>query len=458
MRSLFLRIFLSFWLSMLLVGAILVAVAMTSDPRAAELARLQRNLTSYGAAAVAALEAGGEPALADFTARLEREKHIELFLFRNDISPLPDRHYPRGLRALAAFAASTGEPQARPGRHGWWVAFPLEQDYVVAAEIPPRTPLQRFLDPHRMGLRLGIAFLVGGLVCFFLARSLTAPIRRLRRATRQFAAGRLSTRVGGEVRGKNEIAALALDFDRMAERIEDLVGSQQRLLRDISHELRSPLARLGVALELARQEANEPVRRKALDRIALEAERMNGMIAQLLDLTRLESGAPAERSAVDLAELVRRVAEDARFEAQSRGRAVVLQPGPPTVIRANPELLQRAVENVVRNGVHYTAPGTAVEVGLSRRTADGAVVVRVRDHGPGVPEEELAKIFRPFYRVAFARDRQSGGTGIGLAIAERAVRLHGGTLTAVNAEGGGLAVEIALPVAEGNLAGGETNG
>jgi two-component system sensor histidine kinase CpxA len=237
---------------------------------------------------------------------------------------------------------------------------------------------------------------------------------------------------------------LAADFDEMAEKIQSLVDSQRRLLGDISHELRSPLARLNVALELARQRSGAEAT-SALERIQLEAENLNEMIGQLLALTRLESGAEEIRKTkFDLAVLVRSITDDANFEAHGRNRNVKLESPERCPMVGNELLLRRAIENVIRNAVQYTAEGTEVEVGLAGVEQDTAVIT-VRDHGAGVPENALAEIFRPFYRVDEARDRGAGGVGLGLAIADRAVLLHGGAVAATNAPEGGLLVKITLP-------------
>jgi two-component system sensor histidine kinase CpxA len=228
----------------------------------------------------------------------------------------------------------------------------------------------------------------------------------------------------------------------MAERIESLIEAQRRLLGDISHELRSPLARLSVALGLARRQAGDRAA-SSLDRMEREAERLNDLIGQLLSLSRLESGAERiDSHKIDLARLVREVAEDADFEARSRNRSVRILSVDECSVEGNHRLLASAIENVVRNAARHTAEGTQVEISL--RCNDRARIV-VRDHGEGVPESMLGNIFRPFYRVEDARDRQSGGSGLGLAITERAVRLHGGEVRAENAEGGGLIIEISLP-------------
>jgi two-component system sensor histidine kinase CpxA len=244
---------------------------------------------------------------------------------------------------------------------------------------------------------------------------------------------------------RDELASLGADFDLMAEKIESLINSQRRLLGDISHELRSPLARLNVALELARQRAGDDAA-SALERIQHEAENLNEMIGQLLALTRLESGAEGmKKTAVDLVPLVTAISDDARFEAASRNRSVQLKSSSRCTTVGNELLLRRAIENVVRNAVQYTAEGTAVEVEVS---CSDVAVITIRDHGAGVPENALVEIFRPFYRVDDARDREAGGVGLGLAIADRAVRLHDGSVKAANASEGGLLVTIILPASK----------
>jgi signal transduction histidine kinase len=225
----------------------------------------------------------------------------------------------------------------------------------------------------------------------------------------------------------------------MAERIETLVTSQQRLSRDVSHELRSPLARMNVALEIAKQKSNgdsAPV----LERIEAESNRLNEMISRLLTLSRLETGSQDfERSEIDLKALVEQTVSDADFEANAVGKSVRMDRAEQCSIIGSYELVASAVENVLRNAVRYTGDGTAVEVSLDR--GNGHATVAVRDHGGGVPDDELKNLFRPFYRVGEARDRNTGGTGLGLAIAEQAIKAHQGNITARNADDG-LVVEM----------------
>jgi len=307
-------------------------------------------------------------------------------------------------------------------------------------------------------VRLTAIFLAASAVAYSLSRYLTAPTAKLRRATQQLASGDLTTRVGNQMGNRrDELADLGRDFDLMASRIQSLVGAERRLLGDISHELRSPLARMQVALDLATQTADDQTR-GYLNRIEREGARLNELIGQLLTLTRLETiGADTPRETVDVAGLVAEVAADADFEARSENRMVQVTQTSECFLEGNAGLLRSAIENVIRNATRYTRENTIVEVSLERENAiapskgstpfSGAqAVIRVRDWGSGVPEESLSKLFDPFYRVADARDRQSGGVGLGLSIAQRAIRFHGGTIAAKNAEDGGLMVEIRLPI------------
>jgi two-component system sensor histidine kinase CpxA len=226
----------------------------------------------------------------------------------------------------------------------------------------------------------------------------------------------------------------------MADRIQNLVAAQRRLLLDISHELRSPLARLGVAVELARSGDN---RDAALDRIQKESERLNTLVGELLQVTRAEVDPNALRAQpVRLDQLLAEVVDDCSIEATARECALVLDGPSGVTIQGDAELLRRATENVIRNAIRYAPPKSRIEVRL--RPSGESVVIEVRDYGPGVPEEALTHIFDPFYRVEGDRNRESGGVGLGLAIAKRAIELHKGNLRARNANPG-LLVELELP-------------
>jgi two-component system sensor histidine kinase CpxA len=284
--------------------------------------------------------------------------------------------------------------------------------------------------------------LTGAAFSYLISRHLTRPLAKLGQAAANIAEGRLDTRVDPSLRNrKDEIADLARNFDFMAERIEALVAGQRRLLGDVSHELRSPLSRLIVALSLVKQGPAEEAA-ESLERIGLEARRLDTLIGQLLALTRIDSGVDRGSPALfDLTNLVQEVANDGDFEARARGCSVVMQQADACSIGGFEELVRSAVENVVRNAIRHTASGKAVEISL-QANKDQAVL-RVRDYGPGVPASMLSEIFLPFRRVA---NGTAGGAGLGLAIAERAVSIHRGTIHAMNAPQAGLVVEIVLPL------------
>lgn len=313
----------------------------------------------------------------------------------------------------------------------------------LTAPMPP--PPRSRLVPQ--GVTLGALLCAASVLCFFLARHFVAPLRALQHSARLLAAGDFGVRVGAEARNrKDEFGVLARDFDHMAERLGRLVEAQRQLLRDISHELRSPLTRLGVAVELTRKQAPAELS-PFFDRIEKESERLNTLISHVLTLARLDqAGLPAAEERVALDHLVEEVARDADFEAQGKGCTVRWALAPADVV-GSADLLRSAVENVIRNAVRYSPPGGVVTVSMERCTSEAGqrVVLRVEDEGPGVPENHLTEIFRPFYRVAEDRNRRTGGTGLGLAIAFKAVERHGGTMRAANRPEGGLQVCMELP-------------
>jgi len=278
------------------------------------------------------------------------------------------------------------------------------------------------------------------LVCWGLAVNIASPLRSLSRTVDRFGAGDLSVRVHSA--RKDEIGELSRAFDRMAERIGTLLTAERRLLQDISHELRSPLARLSFATELVRTAED---RDAAVARIKKEIDRLTDLVGALVQMTRAE-GDPSSNNPelVRIDRLVGAVVEDCQLEADARGCRIALAARDPITLRGDEELLRRAIENVVRNSIRYTPQGSQVEVSLEM--ACGAVRIAVRDYGPGVPDWALTKIFQTFFRVDDSRDSSTGGAGLGLAIAQRAISLHHGNVWAENATPG-LRVRIELPLA-----------
>lgn len=450
MRSLFLKIFLSFWLAqaLFIVLAILVTLAFRPSRGSWESLRA-RSLNE----AVQSYEKGGEPEVHQYLEDLEQTQHIHAFLFDDRGNEVSRRAAPEWIEQVGR-----GKP-ARP-RSFPWNFLPnrvLSQAtvgadghrYMLVIELPPGPRI--FFGPRGFpGAGFLIAVISSGLVCYILARYLTGPIVRLRSATQRLAAGDLSARAGGlSMRRRDEMAELIRDFDAMASRLEAVVNAQSRLLNDVSHELRSPLARLSVALGLARQRTG-PEAQSTLDRIERETERLNEMIGRLLTIARLESGEDGgQKAPVHLEELVREIAKDANFEAQNRNCRVKCVITDDCVVMGSESLLYSAIENVVRNATRHTREGSEVKVhlGNAQGTGAGTAVLQVLDSGPGVPDEALDKLFRPFYRLDDARNPQTGGVGLGLSITDRTVRLHGGSVTAANRPEGGLLVEIRLPLA-----------
>ena len=342
------------------------------------------------------------------------------------------------------------------------VISPTGHHYRVMAKLPDirraLAPLHRSTpfgmmrpfhrDPWLLSIRLGIAILLSGLVCFWLAWYLANPVRRLREANRRLSEGELDVRVGSTMgRRRDEIADLGRDFDRMAERLQALILTQKQLLSDVSHELRSPLARLQVALGLARKKIGKYAE-KDLDRIEQEANRLDDLVGQVLTLARLEVLEPdVLEDYVDITELLKTIIEAAEFEAVVSNRHIQLTSKTSCTVKANAELLRRALENIIRNAVHYTEEKTIVEVSIRDSIEQkNWIDISVCDHGVGIPEEKLPILFEPFVRLSEARERSSGGYGLGLAIAERAIRLHGGHVSASNRTGGGLCVYVQLPL------------
>ena len=409
-----------------------------------------------------AYQTGGEHAAHEYLEQLWHTQQVRAFVFDPSGHELSGRSVPPWIEDVReGTTAQSGPPRSGPPRRRGWMdnlmpdrvmrqALTLDgRRYTLVLELPPGPRV--FFGPHDIpGLGITIAILTSGLMCYLLAWSITSPVARLRAATQSLAAGDLSARAGAPASGRHdELTELMRDFDRMAERIEGLVDSQARLLKDVSHELRSPLARLSVALGLARQKSTREAE-GSLNRIELEADRLNQLIGRLLTISRLESGADGlNKAMLSLRELVEQVAHDAEYENHGRRCRVVADADDDFLVEADPELLRSAVENAVRNATRYTAEGTTVEVRLERqRSGNGQgdeIVIRVLDSGPGVPSEALQKIFEPFYRLDDARNRQTGGAGLGLSIADRAIRLHGGQLHASNRKEGGLEMEIRIP-------------
>lgn len=444
MRRLFWKLFFSFWAALIVfAAAVVLAASVYIDQmrKREDAAPPFERYARYTLAAQAVVDAHGIQGLRRWAHMIDRTELVPVLLLDAQGRDLLDRNVPRRVLAhlhrlqRAPPGARLRPPIFLPDGHRMWLV-PDFQGVTLA----------RFLSrPRVIEVPLLVAALAAGLVCLLLAHYLAAPIERLRRATLAYAAGDFSQRVGPSLGARrDEIVDLAHALDFMAERLDALLRSQKELLRDVSHELRSPLARVHAALGLARQHAGGAATAE-LDRIEHETERLGDLIGQILSLSRLDSGAgPAVREPVALEELLREVTQDAALEAEARGCAVRVRGAlDGAIVTGDPMLLHSALDNVLRNAVKHAPPGTEVEVVLALEPS--GCRIEVHDQGPGVPEDMLPRIFEPFVRVGEARDRASGGYGLGLAIAKRALQTHDGRIAAKNRSGGGLSVVLYLP-------------
>jgi two-component system sensor histidine kinase CpxA len=413
------------------------------------------HLVIAGQAAVSVLNHGGAAAVSEYFKNLERTSESPMYVLSDHGEELLDRPLPQAAEMVVQRireGASANTPGPRVGRWvGESIKGPDGERFIVVGMLPPRPPGRLFRLWGPLAMPMPAIVVAAGVIAFVLAYYVVSPVRKLRAAAERFATGNLAARVGPPVVMRNDaIGELGREFNLMASRIESLITAQRRLLQDVSHELRSPLARLNVALGIAFRKAGADAE-GALSRIEHEAERLNELIGHLLTLSRLESSqADMERCAFDLSAVVEGIVADAYFEAQERGCAAHLTKRESCIVHGVESLLRSAIENVLRNAISYTPRGTDVEVEISRQAENGepCAVVSVRDRGPGVPQEHLASIFRPFHRVEDARERDRGGVGLGLAIAARAARIHGGRITASNAPDGGLIVRLWIPAAK----------
>lgn len=461
---LFWKFFFAFWLALLVAGAA-VGTAVWLHREAlererAEDGRLQGvaagpRADMAVAAAASVLTHGGDEALRRLLVEWSGERAPRVLVVDQAGRDLLGREVaPAALAEARAWRDDDGHRQpvrqvSGPDGRRWVLFVPARAGEGPWERHPPpgggggRPPPGRHgPTPPDPWIPIGGGLLASVLFSALLAWHLSKPIHSLRWALGSVAAGNLETRVRPLMGSRrDEIADLGEDFDRMARQLQSLIVSQRRLLHDVSHELRSPLARLQAAIGLLRQ---DPARLTAsLERIEREAGRLDDLVGQLLTMARLEAGVrDAPKARIELFDLAASIAEDARFEAQSLGRDLQFHGDGEAEATLRVELIQRAFENVMRNAVKYTLEGSCVQV-VALREGD-VFVLRVDDAGPGVPTADLEAIFEPFYRCGAGQG--ADGFGLGLAIARRAVDLHGGSLRAVNRPEGGLSMEIRLPL------------
>jgi two-component system, OmpR family, sensor kinase len=447
MDSLFLRIFLLFWVAMALIVGSSIATTYTITSREFDPPEALRR-PSAAIQASEVLAQGGLLALKHWlSSNKDSVADRDLFIVGPDGAEILGRQLPESAERRMEYLNRDNAPgnrNFRPSRVAPQIVGADGSTYTVLF-TPRRPSIFGALSLPAISLTiLLIALVVSALTSWWLAEHLTAPIRRIQAGARALASENLDVRVSAGLEDRrDELAVLARDFDAMADQLRANRAAITQLLRDISHELRSPLARMRVALGLARQPPADFARQ--LDRLEKEIERLDSMIGQVLKLARLQgTDALGVRQNFEFDEMIDDVARDANFEGAIKNCQVNLQGAANVSVLGNRELMSSAIENVLRNAVRYSPAGSSVDISISR--GDGLTIV-IRDRGPGVPPADLQRIFEPFYRVAESRDRDSGGEGIGLAITARVMQAHGGTAKATNAVGGGLEVRLSLPEA-----------
>jgi signal transduction histidine kinase len=456
MRSLFLKIFLWFWMAFVIVGVTLAAVVAITRSNETMLAKASLFLPLEARQAADIYERDGKTGMRNHFDQILETGSAEAYLLDENWRDVSGRNPPAH---AIEFAKAAREDAPLFSKFIGWNGLAAQQ--VIGTSGQRYTMLVVFSSRNLVGLVRGLGFktlfgllailLVGGPFCYWLASHIANPIVQLSEAAGRIADGGLDTRSDQSIRLRcDEIGRLGASFDRMAERIESLVHGQQRLFGDVSHELRSPLARLSVAEGLLRQCPPEE-RAEYLDRIALEVEHLDQLIGQLLTLARIDGGSDSSRhERVELSSLIQEVAVDGNFEAQAKCCAVRVDCEDICTTTGAREQLRRAIENVVRNAIRYTQPSTDVEITIRKQCAPvfSSAVIQIRDHGPGVSSEHLEKIFLPFYRIPTINSEPTSGAGLGLAITERIVRMYGGSVSAANALDGGLIVNLELSLAE----------
>lgn len=451
MRSLYWKIFVSFWLATILIIFTTAWAISHIAQKSSQPVREQMFMDSYANAAVATFESGQRSALLKWLNQIGLSRHMSLWLLSSTGEIVGAQDPPENVKKVAENLINDQLSEGIFTTGKLIVSHEILSTsgkfYRLAAVS--EKPISYFVQIPWAGLavRLTLAIFISGLICYLLSMYLTQPLRTLGMAAKSIANGKLYTRVG-HFRGhkKDEIAELSKDFDRMAEQLETLISSKERLLQDISHELRSPLARLNIAIELGKNKTKN-LADNEFNRMELESSRLNALISEILDFARLDkSTTDLELTNVNLPELIADIIRDANYESGDKVNRITITRIEPCQLTVDKRLIHRAIENIVRNALHYTPESEQIQISLYHNDSKDRIHLDIKDNGPGVPEDQLEKIFNPFYRVDTSRTKKTGGYGLGLAIASRAITLHCGEIIAKNAEDGGLLVRIILPL------------
>jgi len=451
MYSLFWKIFLTYWLTILIVE--LFTAWITADLSENEihpiLEEQNAQFVASSTQAVSVLTSGGLTALTDWLQQPSNLKAVnEFYVINQDNEEIHNKPLPESIKALInndyTEQALINHSQPIKQILTFRTATPENENYLLVTTFEQPSLASYLLAPQRVALGV----IISGLICFLLARYFTSPLTRLRRSTQMLALGAFDVTALEHLRErKDEFGALAVDFEQMAERLRDLLNAKRQLLRDISHELRSPLARIRVAIDLARNKLNANSNEE-IDRIEREIERLEFLIQELLTFASIQPlSNSTDTTRISVREMLENIIDDVGYELQHTRNTnlIKLLCENAIEIEADARLLHRAIENIVRNACYYSPSDAVIKIACYTQT--GKLYITIEDEGPGVPQDMLEKIFQPFVRVSEARESQTGGSGIGLAIAKRVIEFHHGTIQASNKkDASGLIVTIVMPL------------
>ena len=455
MHSLLLRFFLAFWL---IIGIIIGAASISGYYYSERTREVFENFGDSDTLVQASesLQGGGRRGLENWLKELPENSPVVVFILDEGNHEILGRRVPTPI--MEAIQRFGNEPDRTRGSRrdsdNLRPARPLTQligsDSAVYTMfvMPRRGATRNWLGEQGLPYFLALAVAVSAVVSYLLARAISTPVRRFREATVAIAGGNLDTRVAKFVGARrDEIGHLARDFDTMTDELQRAWEQQTELMRNVSHELRSPLARLRVALELARRQAGDL---PEFIRIESESERLDGLIGQILNYSRLEARDGDDPVRIDLGDLVHAVVDDVNYECRSsgiEGITISLEVDGSPAVDGFAEMLSSATENVLRNAVRHSPAGATVSVRLGSDSGDA--VIEVEDRGSGVADDQIEQLFEPFFRSPEAVERSDyRGSGLGLAITRRAVEKNGGSISASNVAGGGFQVSIKLPLSE----------
>lgn len=454
--SISLKLFFWFWLT-ILVSVLVTRFISSQLEQDIKLLPPQKHQLMLTKRIAKEIKKSSQPDLAKTVKRL-RHKYQRVILLKDmqnqKVLFINNRKYPNIERYLSANQLTTKKTLSFPRLNitGPVVTYFNDKKYqVFLVDMRRKYSFGAFVLRLPPWARIAIPIFISLILSILLAKTLTRPILAIQNAAKKLGDGKLTTRLATESERNDELGQLAKSFNQMAEKLECNVTAHQRLLADVSHELRSPLARLQIAINLLQQSANKPMsspeeQDRHLNRCEIEISRLDNMIGDILALSRLEHGNPTyDFTPHRIEEILQQVTLDSQYLAQEKSINILVDlDKPKTYININEKQLISAINNIVINAIKYSPNDSNIT--LSTLIKQKTLVISVSDQGLGVPESSLEQLFQPFFRVNVARDRETGGTGLGLAIAKQAVQIHHGTIIAKNNNDKGLTVEITLPL------------